>query len=117
MCWLRGFAGEPVADAFVIRRVLEGGISTDSVAFAVVSCQYGALLGVPGTCGAVRGGSSFGTLLGPEATGTLFSAQCVGERGPVASGVPAPAGDHCLRAGLSGLVRGHGLSGGDGVVV
>ena len=93
MCWLRGFAGEPVADAFVIRRVLEGGISTDSVAFAVVSCQYGALLGC-----LERVGRSWGVHLlahcwvlrqqGP------FSALARRGRGPVASGVPAPAGDH-----------------------
>ena len=57
LCGLGGLQGKPVADTQVVRRVLMGGISTDSVLSAVlrmpVRCPF---RGVPGTCGAGRGG-------------------------------------------------------------
>ena len=61
----------PVAQAIVLRRVLMGGISTNSgrvvLCLVLVRASDGS-----GTVGGVRGGLVFGTLLGPEATGPWF---------------------------------------------
>ena len=60
----------PVAQTLVLRRVLTGGISTNSGRRFFVLAQYGSSLErCPGTVGAGACGLVFGTLLGPEATG------------------------------------------------
>ena len=63
----------PVAQTLVLRRVLTGGISTNSGRRFFPGTQYGhppLWGGGPGTVpGRVTGGLVFGTLLGPEATG------------------------------------------------
>ena len=69
----------PVAQTLVLRRVLTGGISTNSGRRFFLA-QYGSPLeGCPGTVGRVRCGLVFGTLLGPEATGPgqAFLSGCV----------------------------------------
>ena len=72
------------------------------------ACQYGALLvGVPGTCGAGPRGVSFGTLLGPEATGPYLAAMREGGRNGFLL-FPHP---------FNGGARLCGAGGGDGVVV
>ena len=51
------FAGEPIAQAFVLRWVLEGGISTDR--FSLGGFHAGTVspfAGVPGKCGGCPGG-------------------------------------------------------------
>lgn len=58
-CGLGGLQGKPVADTQVVRRVLMGGISTDSVPLR--GCPHASTVpplrkGVPGTCGGERGG-------------------------------------------------------------
>ena len=75
----------PIAQAFVLRWVLMGGISTNQTCLAwplpVVSwCQYGSLCPLFGgvvLCGKLPGrgwcGVVFGALLGPEATGPFCS--------------------------------------------
>ena len=62
----------PVAQTFVLRRVLMGGISTNSGCLVVRLCpvRTGCLrMPVWERCGGGLGGLVFGTLLGPEATG------------------------------------------------
>ena len=62
----------PVAQTLVLRRVLTGGISTNSGRRFFPGTQYGFTpFGVWSWTGAgrVTGGLVFGTLLGPEATG------------------------------------------------
>jgi hypothetical protein len=64
----------PVAQTFVLRRVLKGGISTDRCLVARAGCEYGCFLFLRGGwCSGKRAGAGcwvvFGTLLGPEATG------------------------------------------------
>lgn len=61
----------PVAQTQVLRRVLKGGISTDSGCLVLVLSSTDAF-GCPGTAGRGLGGLVFGTLLGPEATGPWF---------------------------------------------
>jgi hypothetical protein len=63
------FAGEPIAQAFVLRWVLEGGISTDRWSFGGFHASTVSFRGCLERVGVVRG-LLFGTLLGPEATGT-----------------------------------------------
>ena len=51
------FAGEPIAQAFVLRWVLEGGISTDRWSFGGFHAStVSPFCGVPGTCGGCPGG-------------------------------------------------------------
>ena len=62
----------PVAQTFVLRRVLMGGISANSGCLVVRLCpvRTGCLrMPVWERCGGGLGGLVFGTLLGPEATG------------------------------------------------
>ena len=70
------FAGEPIAQAFVLRWVLEGGISTDRFSLGGFHASTVSLFGGAWTVWGLSGGLLFGTLLGPEATGT-------GSEGPV----------------------------------
>ena len=68
----------PVAQTLVLRRVLTGGISTNSGRRFFAGTQYGPLcfLWKSGWswngAGEVMGGLVFGTLLGPEATGPRY---------------------------------------------
>ena len=70
----------PVAQTQVLRRVLKGGISTNSGCLVLASsstdvCFFFGKSSCPGTVGFGLGGLVFGTLLGPEATGPgLFAA-------------------------------------------
>ena len=51
------FAGEPIAQAFVLRWVLEGGISTDRFSLGGFHAStVSPFAGVPGTCGGCPGG-------------------------------------------------------------
>ena len=64
----------PVAQTHVLRRVLKGGISTNSGCLVLASSSTDALLEECfGTVGFGLGGLVFGTLLGPEATGPGLS--------------------------------------------
>lgn len=103
-------------------RLLSGGCSRVEYQrirwlFAVVSCQYGALLGVPGTCGAVRKGFHLLAHCWVLRQQGPFSALARRGRGPVASGVPAPFGDHRPGEALFGSCPPVVCPGGDGVVV
>ncbi len=62
----------PVAQTQVLRRVLKGGISTDSGCLVLVLFSTDALC-VLERRGLGLGGLVFGTLLGPEATGPVWA--------------------------------------------
>jgi hypothetical protein len=64
------FAGEPIAQAFVLRWVLEGGISTDRFSLGGFHASTVSPFGGAWNVWGLSGGLLFGTLLGPEATGT-----------------------------------------------
>ena len=68
----------PVAQTLVLRRVLTGGISTNSGRRFFPGTQYGSSrpfgVVVLERCGEGTGGFVFGTLLGPEATGPVVTA-------------------------------------------
>jgi hypothetical protein len=84
----------PVAQTFVLRRVLTGGISTDRRLAAAAGSKYGCPFsseagvlerGPVGGCQVV-----FGTLLGPEATGPWRG------RAPLCCGVAVAVWDLCF---------------------
>ena len=74
----------PVAQTLVLRRVLTGGISTNSGRRVFsrhpvrMTCPFGVV--VLERCGEGTGGFVFGTLLGPEATGPVVTAFGCGVR-------------------------------------
>ncbi len=91
----------PVAQTLVLRRVLTGGISTNSGRRFFPGTQYGhppLWGGGPGTVpGRVTGGLVFGTLLGPEATGPGCHGLWLWLSGTCVSGfLAAPSAHDCV---------------------
>ena len=75
----------------------------------VVSMPVRCPLGVPGTCGRGRGGSSFGTLLGPEATGPYFFRAMRKDGGLVGLCCSCACRGSLFGRGLFGVLSGGGL--------